>query len=152
MAFITVVMEEMPKKGCSHQHVAKICKSEIRWSKDRMTHTWKVQGTRGMRHGYIAWGEWHKVVAKSTTVFIDHPLPNVQTFGHEFFIFLPSGYFYFFHLFNPLLTCQCTRMRDQYYRSADWDLFHPTPLCWYDRSVLEEHVFTCYRGELVISW
>jgi len=27
------------EKGCSHQHVAKICKSEIRRSKDRMTHT-----------------------------------------------------------------------------------------------------------------
>ena len=45
------------KKGCSHQHVAKICKSEIRRSKDRMTHTHKVQATRVMRHGYVAWGD-----------------------------------------------------------------------------------------------
>jgi len=85
------------EKGCSHQHVAKICKSGIRWSKDRMTHTHNGASHQGNEAWVRCMGRWHTVVAKPTTVFIDHPLPNVQTIGHAgVFLFFTFGIFLFF--------------------------------------------------------
>ena len=69
--------------------------------KDGLRTAWptheRCKASRVMRHGYIAWGEWHTVVAKTTTVFNDHPLPNVQTIGHAgVFLFFTFGIFLFF--------------------------------------------------------